>query len=861
MNVIVGRKRKIITSIIISIIALLVVGFGLIFGLKGSEFAWGLENLSTESLNEDAKVSMDSKERTITLDNLKSGELSFDVVFKNTTSEDYNYCLGITTELNTLVSSQLQVSITHNGQAKNVYGSSNMESEKSVIEANTEKEILTVTISIPEGVNLDGLGETILKIDPRAASAEESSSDVNYIVVYNNDGFDSAVSAAVQNKTIYVQNKDGNYVINKDIVVNNSLVIYGQTTFDEDGVKVPVFEVAAGKTITVAAGASLELQNVIINGHIQVAEPAQTGGNEGQSATLSSQSQISKLILDNVVVNGSEETITDGTKTDTKPAIVIAEDADFQVVGRVEVYGAAGASAIGVAEDAALHISGDSLYAQGNGGYEWIKNTPNNNWKEENWYWHYNTMFDDPTTAEVDEALVRAKQHLTEISSDKDIANHVTNALSDEDPIKAKYPQQDNGIGGDGIGAIYTGSSLGKLTIANLKSLTAEGYGNRAFGVGGRTQNSIDISNTTIEKARGGLPIMQVAANDSWADGGDEGGAAIGIGNEGAWATTDDNATVALNLNNVIIKAAYGGVKCAAIGGGMYSPVEVRIENCTISNAYGGHSGAAIGGGRYSEVGNQPVEVYIKDSTITDTVGGDLAAGIGSGYTTDERRADRDYSASRQKASMTTINIWGNTTLEVTGGVGGAGIGSGFGTNRVQGKISQTVDTSNVKSGGYGELTLARITNGGKYDTQVGITEVGKYLWSYRIGEIFSRYGYNYYIMNDGETPDPSKAVGNFHGLVSSPEDIGLGSMGGQWTANAASLYADGTVKVVYDSEKDKDVVQNNPSLTEDQIKGIITDYNNSQAAVEGFVPVVYEEGMRLFVVSGIQTSVAEDQF
>ena len=845
------KTNKLKKALIFGAIALcLVVGLScfLVFGLKDDPtFTVKMDDLTTSATTD---ASIDNKSKTLTINDMEKGDtLSFKLKMSNTTKFSYDYRLSIKTTENTQLASALEFEIHDNGEKEAIFGNSEMVLMKKSISNKVRSNIIEVKIKLPANAAEDFDGDSCKFKFQLASIVEGGEGDLD--AEYTDAVDDTTLASALtkQDTTILLASKTDGYDIENDITVNKSVKILGQVG---DNNTQTAINVAEGKALSVANGGSLEISNAVINGTIASAQTEQGGSSQLKAiAREDSDFTQNKIILNNVTIYGTEETITDGTYTDTKPAIVINEDTLLQIEGDVKVYGAVNGTAIGVAPDAALTITGDKLFAQGNGGYEYIANGTND-WKEACWYWNYDASLDDAATEDVDEALEKAKTDLAALSNDPDFINHVTNALSDNNPIKAKYLEATSG---DGIGAIYTSSALGKLSIYDLKSLTAEGYGNRAFGIGGKTTKSIDIANTTIEKARGGVAITQVAGNDTWAKGSSIGGAAIGLGNERDWSNTDSDATVALNLNNVIIKAAYGGAKSAAIGGGIYSPVEVNITDSTISNVHGGHSGAGIGGGRYSENGNQPVEVNINNSRVTQVYGGGFAAGIGSGYSTDARRPDRDENATKTMASMTTININGISRIEAFGGVGAAGIGSGLNSSRVQGKIESSVNTYGTKSGGYGDLVLIRITSSSsKYDNQMGF-EDGKYIWSYQIGELCGRYVYSYYIMNDGETPDPAKAVGSFHGVVSSPEDIGLGSIGGNWAANTGALYYDGTAKIVYDETTDTDKLANKEdNLTAEQVQAIVAAYNLANGTeieyTEGMS--LEENGIRLYIISGI---------
>ena len=520
-------------------------------------------------------------------------------------------------------------------------------------------------------------------------------------------------------------------------------------------------------SIAINEGTTVELKDLTINGNVKLQKSQE---NESEVSI--------NLTLNNVTINGAEVLYTDGENTANTPAILIANKVAATVValGTNNVTGAVNAAGIGIAKDASIDLSGETLKVVGNGGYEFI---PTDKRGDFNTAVYYNT------------SLANADEDAASRSADPDFINHIANSLADE-TIRNKYNREK---GGTAIGTIfaYAIGETGKIKIHDMTALTAEGYGRRASGIGGKTAQPIEIVNTTIKKVKGGLTIHHVVGGDSWGKGADEGGAAIGTmditntqdGNKGVVGT--------IKLDNVNIESAYGGSKAAAIGGAYYTAVVVEIKNSTLTNIYGGHTAAAIGGGRYNENKDQTVDITIIDSTITNTFGGDYGAGIGSGYSTDCRRADRVSEDGYNQAPLTTINISGNSRIQVTGGVAGAGIGTGHNTARVTGEIASTVNTYGTKSGGFGELTFVE-------DRDMDGDSVADKVYSYRVGEIYSKYGRNFYYYvaagTEFDVDTATKSDGSEIGKVSNPEDIGLGAMGGNWAANSASLVTKGTAAI-----------------------------------------------------------------
>ncbi|MBQ8567331.1 MAG: hypothetical protein IJ445_07110 [Clostridia bacterium] len=67
--------------------------------------------------------------------------------------------------------------------------------------------------------------------------------------------------------------------------------------------------------------------------------------------------------------------------------------------------------------------------------------------------------------------------------------------------------------------------------FSSAASLTAKGYGNKAFGIGGGDNSVVTIENTVIEYAKGGFAQSTFIAGDlNYGKQEAEGGCAIGVG-------------------------------------------------------------------------------------------------------------------------------------------------------------------------------------------------------------------------------------------------------------------------------------------------------------------------------------------
>ena len=217
---------------------------------------------------------------------------------------------------------------------------------------------------------------------------------------------------------------------------------------------------------------------------------------------------------------------------------------------------------------------------------------------------------------------------------------------------------------GSGIGNAV--KNIGSLTIKDMASLTAKGYGNKAFGIGGGDKSVVVIENTVIEYAKGGFAQDTFIASDlSYGKQEAEGGCAIGVG----CGVDGDYDSGILKMKNVTVKKAEGGSKSAAIGALYWTAVDITIQNCNFEEVIGGTASAGIGGSRvYKNVSkDQFVKIFIDNSKINVT-GGQYGAGIGTGYDT---YCQTNY-------GVCYIEIIGeDTVINAQGGINAAGIGTG----------------------------------------------------------------------------------------------------------------------------------------------------------------------------------------
>lgn len=296
--------------------------------------------------------------------------------------------------------------------------------------------------------------------------------------------------------------------------------------------------------------------------------------------------------------------------------VSLAEGAviNMEIVGETTIIGAVNGDGIEVPEGTTLNLSGEKLVVKGNAGVEYSS------------YDNYGTT---------DDAALEGS--------------------------------------GSGIGDAYHG--IGVITIDGVQSLTAEGYGLHAYGIGGGNNATITIKNSTIEYARGGFATTEFYHDTKYGVTDLEGGCAIGVG-------IDDGNTGKIILDNVTVNGANGGSKSAAIGASYWCGVEIEITDCTLISIIGGNSSAGIGGSRVREDNpfEQVISIKIVDS-IVDSMGGTYGSGIGNGY-------DTNCSST---PSLCHIEISGNSEITAKGGKYGAGIGTGFHTGNLTGFIAEGV--------------------------------------------------------------------------------------------------------------------------------------------------------------------------
>ncbi len=245
------------------------------------------------------------------------------------------------------------------------------------------------------------------------------------------------------------------------------------------------------------------------------------------------------------------------------------------------------------------------------------------------------------------------------------------------------------------------------INIYGDGTLTAVANGTHAFGIGGMTTQSINISDVTIAYVEGG-EAYGVGSDTKYYKDAPEGGAAIGSAFDGA----------VIALDNVTIKAAIGGSKCAAIGAFFHTGVQINIANSTIEYAEGGVTAAAIGSSRVSNGASESgTTISITNSTIK-AVGGAYGAGIGSGYDTHCQAAQ----------PLCTINVV-DSTITAIGGRYSAGVGTGYHMAALAGEIvNSTVDATPGEAFYKDSYTTAEGVGFGVVDPAREGTQTGSYI-------------------------------------------------------------------------------------------------------------------------------------
>jgi len=237
----------------------------------------------------------------------------------------------------------------------------------------------------------------------------------------------------------------------------------------------------------------------------------------------------------------------------------------------------------------------------------------------------------------------------------------------DQDGYKSRGDKDTyNNTGGSGIG--NSKGVTGTIRIADLGSISAYGWGNHGYGIGGDAATVI-IAHSTVTIARGGFDESNILIDDyNKLDA--EGGPAIG------------GATVVIN-NGTHIVEAYGGSKAAGIGTRFWQGGIIEISDSTIDKVVGGNGSAGIGNSHPTRTPDNPttVTIVIEKSEI-NAIGGYYGAGIGSGYD-----------------SWTGSNGWTDLTIYITsfsvitaeGGKYGADIGTGYHSAVLKGAIESNV--------------------------------------------------------------------------------------------------------------------------------------------------------------------------
>lgn len=690
-------KNKLKKFLIFGAIAVcLAVGLTLVlvFGIKDKGLTVKLDTLTTSfDSNGEAKATLNDNDKTLTLENMDYGDsLSFYIRMSNITENNYNYRIRLTTETGEgeTANSQFASNVVfemfeEDINSITIYGNTEKVILQRSIKAETTSSIIRVKVSFPEieGFDIDSFEDRTCTFKINVDSSLEDDGvdyDKDYSVVTDATSLSHALA---KDEAIILLSNTESYTFPETIEVSKSLKIYGEhgTTSTIQG------------SFLVGPNGSLEIENAVINGHIQtVAEfPEEETQTQALKATAldSEKAAISQSVitLNNVTINGGEERInstgivntTNIVSNDTKPAIMIETNTLLNILGTVKALGNWDAAGIGVGDEATVEITGDNLTAIGNGGYEVI---PDN--------------YCSDTVASL--SAIDDEEFLSHLANEFTQDSHPDAFVQDTYKTWNKYSLGGNG-GGSGIGAIYKNDLVGKIYIHDMKSLTAEGYGYHAFGIGGSTSEELTIENTYIKSVRGGWALNIATSSDDKGKSAPEGGAAIGVNK------ISESDSPKVSLTNVKIDEAFGGSKSAAIGARYWSNVEINITNCELNNIYGGITAAGIGGSRISnEVGNQDIIINIVSSNV-EVAGGYLGAGIGAGYCTYVRRPDRVSSKGYKAAPMTTINIFGlladgtKSIIKATGGYAAAGIGTGYHSPNVTGLITADVNTSQVQAG------------------------------------------------------------------------------------------------------------------------------------------------------------------
>ena len=374
---------------------------------------------------------------------------------------------------------------------------------------------------------------------------------------------------------------------------------------------------------SVAGTQTFEYIGCVPNGTVVLGEGISVAVKSVDSTSGMTVSGSGKLVLDNVVIaasSGSALTLEDGS------------DIVLEIVGTCSLTGAAGGNGITVPETSKITITGNTLTAVGNGGYE------------------YSGIAESVYISTVSERY----------------------GNTDDSSYLDKY--------GSGIGNAF--STTGTITVSNMASLTVEGYGSRAYGIGG-DGSSVTIEGSTVEYARGGFAQSKFLCDANYGKSEAEGAPGIGGLN--------------ITISHSVIKGVDGGSKAAGIGAKYHDPTTIVVKDSVLgtesTSINGGNASAGIGGSRQNEIASedyvdQPISVTIENSQVK-AKGGIFGAGIGSGYDT----------RCQSSQPTCTVVITGDSVIVAKGGDRAAGIGTGFHFAALAGHISDTVNVDGVHSG------------------------------------------------------------------------------------------------------------------------------------------------------------------
>ena len=396
---------------------------------------------------------------------------------------------------------------------------------------------------------------------------------------------------------------------------------------------------------SVAGTQTFEYIGCVPNGTVVLGEGISVAVKSVDSTSGMTVSGSGKLVLDNVVIaasSGSALTLEDGS------------DIVLKIVGTCSLTGAAGGNGITVPETSEITITGDTLTAVGNGGYE------------------YSGIAESAYISTVSERY----------------------GNTDDSSYLDKY--------GSGIGNAF--STTGTIIVSDMASLTVEGYGSRAYGIGG-DGSSVTIKGSTVEYARGGFAQSKFLCDANYGKSEAEGAPGIGGLN--------------ITISDSVIKGVDGGSKAAGIGAKYHDPTTIVVKDSVLgtesTSINGGNASAGIGGSRQNEIASedyvdQPISVTIENSRVKAN-GGIFGAGIGSGYDT----------RCQSGQPTCTVVITGDSVIVAKGGDRAAGIGTGFHFAALAGHISDTVNVDGVHSGtkfykSNGNYTLAQDVGYGVVD-------------------------------------------------------------------------------------------------------------------------------------------------